>query len=349
MPNDRSDEGNVTIYDVAEEASVSVATVSRFLNGSGKIAEPTAERVRAAVEALRYQPDRTARTLAEPGRRVLAVAVPSFITPFHNALLKGIRFGLRGFECDLLLRDLGSEDAAGELTHFLQHGAVDGLLVVGGLSETARRELQHWRAPAVVIGAAVAEIDSFFWDDAAGGRLAAEHLLAAGHRHVGVIQSARTDLAFQEQRVAGYRQALEAAGVAYDPALTASGHAQKHAGFSEEAGHEAMTHLLDAAPPVTAVFALSDVHAMGAWAALRDAGRRVPEDVALVGYDDVKTSQFVGLTSVSQDMHRVGERAIGCLLDRLRSGPPEDPLSVRIEPTLHPRRSSDVSREVPSS
>ncbi|PSQ99498.1 MAG: LacI family transcriptional regulator [Bacteroidetes bacterium QS_9_68_14] len=348
MPPDRPDAGNVTIHDVAEEAGVSAATVSRFLNGSGKIAEPTAERVRAAVEALRYRPDRTARTLAEPDRRVLAVALPSFITPFHNALLKGIRFELRGFECDLLLRDLGSEDSAGELARFLQHGAVDGLLVVGGLRETARRELRHWRAPAVVIGAAVDGIDSFFWDDAAGGRLAAEHLLAAGHRRIGVIQSARSELAPQEQRMAGYREALEAAGVAYDPALTASGQAQKHAGFSEEAGREAMTRLLDATPPVTAVFALSDVHAMGAWAALRDAGRRVPQDVALVGYDDVKTSQFVGLTSVSQDMHRVGERATACLLDRLRGGPPEEPRSVRIEPALHPRRSSDVSQEAPS-
>lgn len=341
MPRSRDTE-KVTVYEVAAEAEVSVATVSRVVNGSDRVAAPTAERVRRAIEKLRYQPDRTARTLAEPGRRVLAIATPSFITPFHNELLKGIRRGLRTFECDLLLRDLGSEDSSAELVHFLQHGAADGLIVVGtDLNEAAEEQLRTWRAPVVVVGARVEGVDSFFWDDVAGGRLATEHLIEAGHRRIGVIQSARADLTFQERRLAGHREALQAAHIAYEPALTVSGQAEKHAGFSEEAGYEGMVQLLSIAPPVTAIFALSDVHAMGAWAALREEGRAVPEDVALVGYDDVKTSQFVGLTSVSQDMHRVGERATARLLDCLKGArAPEGTASVKVEPTLRLRRSS---------
>ena len=341
-------EEKVTIYEVAAEAGVSAATVSRVLNGSDHVADGTAGRVRRAIEKLRYQPDRTARTLAEPGRHVLAVAMPSFITPFHNELLKGIRYGLRGFACDLLLRDLGSEDSSEELERFLKRGAVDGLIVVGtDLSAAAEKQLRAWRSPAVVVGAEVEGIDSFFWDDVAGGRIATEHLTGQGHRRIGVIQSARSGLAFQERRIEGHRQALAAAGLEYDSALTASGRAEKHAGFSEEAGQEAMEHLLSAAPPVTAVFALSDVHAMGAWAALREADIAVPGAVALVGYDDVKTSQFVGLSSVSQGMHGVGERAVQHLLDRLKDAGPsgsvasaEEAVSVRTEPILRRRRSS---------
>ena len=333
-----------TIHDIASRAGVSIATVSRVLNGSDLVATGTAERVRRAIEKLRYQPSRTARTLAEPGRRVLAVAVPSFITPFHNELLKGIRYGLRAFECDLLLRDLGSEDSSEELVYFLKHGTVDGLLVVGtGLNEKAEQQLRRWRAPTVVVGAEVEGIDCFFWDDAAGGRLATEHLIEAGHCRIGVIRSAHAGLGFQDERLAGHREALMAAHLKYDPALTVSGHAEKHAGFSEEAGYEGMQRLLSATPPVTAVFAFSDVHAMGAWAALREAGKAVPSDVALVGYDDVKTSQFVGLTSVSQDMHRVGEQATAQLLLRLKREAAQHALSVSVAPRLYRRRSSGPS------
>lgn len=349
---DRAPDQTPTIRDVAEEVGVSVATVSRVLNGSDLVADATTERVEAAIAELRYHPSRTARALAEPGRRVLAVAVPSFITPFHNALLKGIRFGLRGFECDLLLRDLGSEDSSAELVRFLELGSVDGLLAVGtDLSAEAQEALKGWHAPAVVIGAAVEGVESFRWDDEAGGRAATEHLLEKGHRRIGVIRSARTGLSFQEERLGGYRAALEGAGVAYDPGLVVSGETGKHAGFSEEAGYEAMQKLLEAkGAPLTAVFALSDVQAMGAWAALREAGRGVlskdnPSGVALVGYDDVKTSQFVGLTSVSQNMHAVGERAVGRLIERLRSsGTPGGGYDVQTEtvrPQLRVRRSSD--------
>ena len=333
-----------TIHDVAEEAGVSIATVSRVLNGSDLVASATAERVREVIAALHYHPDRTARALAEPGRRVLAVAVPSFITPFHNALLKGIRHGLRAFECDLLLRDLGSEDSSAALEHFLEFGSVDGLVLVGtDLSKAAERALRAWHVPAVVVGSAVEGLDSILWDDAAGGRIAMKHLLERGHRRIGVIRSAREGLSFQEERLGGYRRALGEAGVSYDPALVVSGETGKHAGFSEEAGAEAMRQLLAATPPVTAVFSLSDVQAMGAWAALREAGKEVPGDVALVGYDDVKTSSVVGLTSVAQNMHAVGERAVERLLERLRGEHIEDPSLEKITPQLKVRRSSGAA------
>lgn len=341
------DEKKATIYDVASEAGVSISTVSRVLNGSDNVAERTRQRVQRVVEDLRFQPDRTARTLAERRRHVLAVAMPSFITPFHNELLKGIRYALQNFECDLLLRDLGSQNPIEELARFLERGAVDGLLVAGvELSEAAAAELRAWRSPSVVIGAQPEGLDAYHWDEEGGAEAATEHLVEQGYQRIGMIRSARPGLSMQERRVEGYRRALKAAGLPYDGGLVVGGKAQKHAGFSEEAGYEAMQLLLAATPPVTAVFASSDVHAMGAWAALRDAGKSVPEDMALVGYDDVKTSQFVGLTSVAQNMHHVGEQAVQRLLFRLEKGSSyTERISKLVRPTLRLRRSSQNPRK----
>jgi LacI family transcriptional regulator len=329
-----------TIYDVASRSGTSVATVSRVMNDADNVAEETRERVEAAIRELSYRPDRTARTLAEQQTRMIAVALPSFITPFHNELMKGIRLSLRGRNVDLLVRDLGSEDPNAELAHFLDQGTVDGLLVAGAIvDEAAADELRAWRAPAVLIGDERDGLDSFTWDDHAGARAATAHLIEQGHERIGLIRT-RNEMPLQERRIEGYRAVLEEAGLPFDASLVVSGQTSKHAGFSEEAGREAMRQLLMADPPVTAVFCSSDVHAVGAWTALREAGKEVPADVALVGYDDVKTSRFLGLSSVSQGMHEVGERAVQRLMYRMAH--PDDPERVaeRMTPVLQARRSS---------
>ena len=329
-----------TIYDVAAESGTSVATVSRVMNGADNVADDTRERVKAAVQRLRYRPDRTARTLAEQGTRTLAVALPSFITPFHNELMKGIRWSLRDRDLDLLVRDLGSEDPFAELARFLEQGTVDGLLVAGAtVDEASAQELRTWHAPVLLIGEQRDGIDSFSWDDHAGAYAATEHLAEQGHRRIGLICT-HAAMPLQERRLAGYRAALDDAGLPFDEALVVSGRTEKHAGFSEEAGQEAMQQLLTAEPPVTAVFCSSDVHAVGAWAALREAGRAVPGDVALVGYDDVKTSRFLGLSSVAQHMHEVGERAVERLLYRWAHPDTAERVSECVTPVLQVRRSS---------
>jgi LacI family transcriptional regulator len=330
-----------TIYDVASESGTSVATVSRVINDADNVADQTRERVEAAIAHLSYRPDRTARSLAEQQIYTLAVALPSFITPFHNELMKGIRLSLRGRPgFDLLVHDLGSEDPYAELARFLQQGTVDGLLVAGAtVDEASADELRAWRAPAVLIGDERDGLDSFTWDDAAGARAATEHLIEQGHERIGLIRT-RNAIPLQERRVEGYRAALEDAGLPFDASLVVSGQTAKHAGFSEEAGQEAMRQLLEADPPVTAVFCSSDVHAVGAWAALYEAGRSVPEDIALVGYDDVKTSRFLGLSSVAQRMHEVGERAVQRLLHRMRQPNDAERVDERMTPTLQVRRSS---------
>ncbi len=334
-----------TIYDVASRAGVAISTVSRVLNNSNDVSEPTRLRVQQAIEDLQFRPDRTAKTLAQKSMRSLAIAIPTFTTPFHTELLKGIRSCLQDQQTDLLLCDLGSTSPHATLLNFLKRGAVDGLLVAGvPINATIAAELSALRAPVVLIGAHNEAFDSYYWDDIAGAGEAVRHLISQGHRRIGMLK-AHTESELQSLRVQGYRKALEEAGIEYDSDLVRSGHTEKHAGYSEEAGYEGMQELLKLDPPVTAVFASSDVQAIGAWKAVRDADLRAPHDIAIVGYDDIKTSQFIGLTSIDQDMHEVGRLATSRLLDRIAGKVANDDIIDQlIRPKLVVRDTSRYSR-----
>jgi LacI family transcriptional regulator len=329
-----------TIHDVADRAGVSTATVSRVVNETGQTAEATRERVVEAIDALGYRPHRAAKALSQGTTQSIAVAVPTFTTPFHNELLKGVRRRLKDERTDFLLCDLEWEAPEASLVHFLERGAIDGLLAAGlPMSASLGRELRKLGGPAVLIGSRWTEGDSFYWDETSGARMATEHLLDRGHSRVGMITTHR-DSPIRNARIRGYEAALRDAGLAPRPDRIATGRTDKHAGFSEESGYEAMTSLLEASPDVTAVFASSDVQAIGAWQALRHRGRSVPDDVALIGYDDIKISRFIGLSSVAQNMHDIGERAADLLLRRLRRAGPEEVFSELVTPDLVARASS---------
>jgi LacI family transcriptional regulator len=301
--------------------------------------------VNLAIDALSFRPDRHARQLAQQTSPTLAIAIPTLTTPFHNSLLKGIRVHLREQELDLLLCDLGSSDRHVALVHFLERGAVSGLLLVGlKVTEDIAAELKSMGAAVGIIGYQHGDFDSYWWDDVEGARRAVAHLTALGHKRIGMIR-ARADSRTQIRRIDGYRAALQAAGIDFDEALVTAGTTEKHAGYSEESGYEAMRKLIELADPVTGVFCTSDAQAMGAWMALREAGIRVPQDVALVGYDDVKTSRYVGLTSMDQAMQRVGEQAAIRLLDRMSNQLSEPAGSFCYTPELQPRQSSAFRRD----
>jgi LacI family transcriptional regulator len=213
MPADRS---KATIYDVADQAGVAISTVSRVLNNSPDVSKATRERVLSAISELQYRPDRTAKTLAAGEVHTLAVALPSFTTPFHTELLKGIRSVLHETERDLLLCDLGSRDRHLRLLKFLKRGTVAGLILVGvDVTPEIATELEALYSPVVLIGSAYEGFDSYRWDDAEGARVAVKHLIEHGHRRIGMIRSISTS-PLQDQRISGYRRALEEAGIPYD-------------------------------------------------------------------------------------------------------------------------------------
>ncbi len=334
----------ITIYDVARHAEVGISTVSRVLNDSPDVATATRARVLDTIEGLKYRPHRGARALAQRHIRSIAIAIPTFTTPFHNELLKGLRVELLEKEHDLLLFDLGSRDPLDALLRFLKRGTVDGLLLAGvPVGVDLADELRALRAPVVLVGHHHTDFDCYYWDNASGTTEAMNHLVAMGHRRIAIIR-AHTDSYLQKQRLEGFRNALSAGGIAVDEELIQNGTTEKHAGFSEEDGFEAMQRLLGVHPLPTAVFASSDVQAIGAWKAIREAGLSVPEDMALVGYDDIKTSRFVGLSSVDQGMERVGRLAASRLLHRLDHIGIKERIDHRVLPELRIRYSSHYDR-----
>ena len=331
----------VTIYDVAQQAGVAISTVSRVLNESPDVAAATRAHVLETIDALKYRPNRVAKSLAQPRSTVIAIAIPTFTTPFHNELLKGLRTVLAGREHDLLLFDLGSSDPLQRLRSKLKGGTVDGLILAGiPVDPPLARELKALRAPVILIGNHHTQFDSFFWDDTEGARIAATHLIMAGHVRIGMIR-AYTDGYLQLQRIRGYQDALTAHEIDFDPQLLQSGTTAKHAGFSEEHGFEAMQRLLESEPRPTGVLASSDVQAIGAWKSIRDAGLSVPQDIALVGYDDIKTSYYIGLSSVDQRIEGTGQAAAERLMYRLDNPGTKERVDQRVTPTLRIRYSSN--------
>ena len=336
----RPQKTHVTIYDVADHAGVAISTVSRVLNGSPDVSDITRKKVEQAISDLRYHPNRTARSLAQQDVRSLAVALPSFTAPFQNELLKGIRAYLREIEHDLLICDLGSHDQEGSLRKFLNRGAVRGLLLCGlPISDTLAEELAGGPSPCVLVGEQHPALDCWAWDDVSGAERAVRHLIKQGHEQIAMIRSGE-DSPSQLQRIRGYKSALKEAGLPLRDEWIVAGRPQYHGGFSEEDGQDAMETILEAFPDCTAVFCSSDVQAIGAMAALRSVGKRIPEDMALVGYDDIKTSRFLGLSSVDQQMQAIGRVAAECLYLKVSGSAPTNVQQTMIQPELAIRRTS---------
>ncbi len=336
------DRAKRTIYDVATEAGVAISTVSRVLNGSTEVSPKTRARVEAAIEKLEFRPQRTARTLAQQQTHSLAVAMPSFTSLFFVEVLKGVKDELRDHDIDMLLCDLGSADPYHTLYRFLNRGAVDALLLAAlPLDDQLERELRKVHAPVTLVGMRNTHFDSIYWDDAMGAEIATRHLIQQGHERIAMIKPHPWSHV-TEDRILGYRRALESAGLSFDPDLVVAGDTTKHAGFSEEAGYEAMQKLLGAERPPSAVYICSDVKAFGACSAVNDAGLSVPEDVALIGYDNIKLSRYIGLSTVDQKMYYVGRLAARTLLQRMQEQPSEV-LDEEVELELVVRTSTGAS------
>lgn len=329
----------VTIYEVAQHAGVAISTVSRVLNNSTEVSEATRQKVMAAIDKLGFRPHRMAKMLAQQNTQTLSVAMPSFTTMFYNEMLKGVKDAIRENSFDLLLSDLSSQHPTETLTRFFQRGTVEALLLaLPGLDDKMLHEVRLLKAPVVLIGTKSDEFDCFYWDNTAGAKIAVQHLIQQGHTRIAMIAPHEwSDEAVP--RSEGYQKALEEAGIPFDPQLVHEGITLKHAGHSEEAGYEAMQKILSLRPLPTAVFAASDVLALGALAAAREAGKSIPQDLALIGYDDVKMSRFIGLSSINQKMYQVGREAAQQVLMRLQN-PDLAPVCRYIEPELQVRMST---------
>lgn len=327
-----------TIYDVARLAGVSTATVSRALNGTGQIAPPTRAAIEAAVEQLGYRANTIARSLVTKSTQTIALLLPDIANPFYAALVSGIQqHALSHGYTMLLCTTEGEAEREEQYLSLLRAQQVDGALV-DGLRLPPDRIAGFVRDgfPIVCLDRDV-DSDSIPLvqvDNRLGGRLATEHLIGLGHSRIGHVTGA-LDLGISEERLAGYSEALAAAGMPADPRLVAEGR------FTEESGYEGARALLEAAPDVTAVFAANDLSALGVLNALAESGRRVPGDVSVVGFDDLRLSAFTTppLTTIKQPAAEIAQLATELLIGLTR-GEPAGKVRHVLEPTLVVREST---------
>ncbi|MFI1420198.1 LacI family DNA-binding transcriptional regulator [Streptomyces sp. NPDC020731] len=309
--------GRPTLEEVAARAGVGRGTVSRVINGSPRVSDATRAAVEAAVSELGYVPNTAARALAANRTDAIALVVPEpetrfFAEPYFSDMLRGVGAALSDSPMQLLLIFAGSDRERQRLAEYLAAHRVDGVLLVSVHADDPLPDmLSQLEIPAVISGprSAAETLTSVDSDNYGGARQAVEHLIGRGRRTIAHI-TGRLDVYGAQRRIDGYRDALREAGHETDDLLIEPGD------FSEDGGRRAMAALLERRPDLDAVFAASDVTAAGARHALRDAGRRIPDDVALVGYDDSAIARHMDppLTSVRQPIEEMGRAMIDLLL-----------------------------------
>ena len=328
---------SVTIKDVAHAAKVSVATVSRAINGHDNVAEAVRRRVLAVAHELRYSPHHAARSLSSRRTYTIGVVLPDLHGEFFSELVRGIDLVARDCGLHLLVSSYHGhpEEQASALR--AMRGRVDGLLVMSPHVGNIDFLSENLAAlPAVLINSQPTESDhiAFGIDNYGGARAMVEHLLAAGHRRVAFIAGPPNNFdAFE--RLRGYRDAiLEADSTATPWVLPGD--------FSESSGHQAGQMLLEADKRPDAVFAANDMMALGCLFALTQGGVRVPDDIALAGFDDIPIARYVApsLTTMRVNMPELGAHAMRLLL-ALQNG--ED-VSDRLAPLVPELIERDSSR-----
>ncbi|HMG45429.1 MAG TPA: LacI family DNA-binding transcriptional regulator [Acidimicrobiales bacterium] len=313
-----------TLEDVAARAGVSRATASRVINGSPRVTEATRDAVERAVEALRYTPNRAARSLAGSSSDTVALVVsePSsrlFADPFFAGTVRGVAAALAESRYQLVLLSTQSDADRGRVEHHLLRGTTDGVLLLSTRADDPLpARLAREGLPCVVAGrpadAAVGYVDA---DNEGGARAAVAHLLERGRRVIATV-AGPAEMAVGVDRYEGWRAALADAGLKPARSLVA------RADFTRAGGRAAAEKLLDRTADLDAVFAASDLMALGVLDTLRAAKRKVPRDVAVVGFDDSELAESADppLTSVRQPIEQMGHELAARLLAQLEGAEP---------------------------
>jgi DNA-binding LacI/PurR family transcriptional regulator len=318
-PGGASD-GKATLEVVAREAGVSRATVSRVVNGGQRVDPRTLRNVERAIERLGYSPNRAARSLVTRRSDSIGLVIPEptarlFGDPFFPRLVRGISETLSARDLQLVLLAPQSRADENRLRSYLTSGHVDGALLVSlHADDPLPGYLVSANIPVVVggrppDGLSISYVDM---DNVNGARAAVQHLIAIGRRHIATVAGPR-DMAAATDRLRGYREALSAAGIKHDARLEVG------ADFDQDLAHQRVAQLLAQHPEIDAIFAASDPMALGVLQALRAAGRTVPDDVAVVGFDDSAVAQAAEppLSSVRQPIEEMGREMTRLLIDSL--------------------------------
>lgn len=311
---------NPTIYDVAKTAGVGIGTVSRVLNNSSRVSPETQERVLSAIRVLGFRRSKVARQLSTGiQHRNIGVILPFITHPSFIERLRGIQSALddQANDFNLILYNVSEPDRYPEqLLAIVEQAAVDGLLIATlTVSEEERDLLTQAGIPFVTLSdACTGELNCISPDNVRGGYMATQHLLDIGHRRVAYVGDEFPNIygfPTGELRYEGYLSALNAYDVPLRQEYICLGT------HGEKTAHTLTERLLTLPEPPTAIVAMSDIQAVGCILAIREAGLRVPEDISVIGFDDVHLSRYIGLTTVRQHLEQSGYLGMQLLLDML--------------------------------
>ncbi len=339
-PEQRGSEAEVTIHDVAREAEVSIATVSRVLNGSRLVRGATRERVQGAVKKLGYVPHGGARSLIKRETRTIGVLLPDMFGEFFSEVIRGLDQVARQRNYSLLVTCTHGEPRSAETMLRTMHGKVDGMVVLSSDIEmhAALKNLLR-RTPVVflnrVLGSGVEQFDSICVDNRGGALAMTRYLMGLGHERIAFVKGPDGN-SDAEERLLGYREGMKSLPGGGSTLLEVPGD------FSEGGGYRAVARVLQIDPRPTALFAANDAMAIGALAALKERGIRVPEDVSLAGFDDVPIIRYLSppLSSIRTPITDLGAGAAERLLALIEAGGTIQPRQQTLEVLVVARSST---------
>lgn len=316
----RKKKQTMTIQDVAKKANVSVSTVSRVLNGKTDVASETQDRILSVIDDLGYTTNLAARSMRSQKKNLVGLIMPDIAYPFAVEVMKGVNRAIAESEFDLLVYTTGDVRKSDRASHeekyvsLLTNSISDGVIIVAPVAGGFNID-----APIVSIDPVVSNPNypAVHATNYHGATEAMEYLLGLGHRRIGYI-SGRAELESSSRRLKGYRDALGKAGVAVDEQLIASGD------YTTETGATGTRYLLGLEKPPTAIFASNDQMAMGVFQVAEEMGIRIPEDLSVIGFDNITESKYMGLTTVDQFISEMGYVATQMLIKIINGIPLED-------------------------
>lgn len=309
----------ITIYEVAKAAGVGIGTVSRVLNNNASVTPETRQRVREIMEQMNFQPHTYAQRLARSHSETISAIIPFFTNYFFVEVLRGVQEGISGLGYDLTLFGVNDVDQVEpKVARALQRGRVDGILFFSmRLPDKIVPRLKEANIPIVLVDSFYPKFDSISVANTDGAYDATTHLISIGHRKIGMINALQRSTPAAE-RLQGYRRALESNGIAYSEDLVKTGVSARQDGFNRDAGYEAMAEFIRMGEEMPrSFFVSSDIQAIGAIAALSENGLRVPDDVSIVGFDDIELARHFKLSTMRQPMYQMGQMAVERLAARM--------------------------------